>query len=81
MRNINADLKDFNADEKLEIISNNLRSYIHGFRNTFLLVKNHLPSQSDLTVNGLKTIDELTEELVREIKNFASGFKEDGNFS
>ena len=81
IRNINGDLQGYSPEHKLNIISNNLASYVDGFRNTFLYIQDNLPDRSDYIVDGLKSIDKLTEEMAREINDFVSGFKEAGNFS
>jgi|GEM_PF-919259 len=80
-RNINGDLQSYEAEQKLNIISNNLATYIDGFRNTFIHIQDNLPTRSDCVVNGMKSVDTLTAELKREINEFVSNFREAGNFS
>lgn len=68
LRNIEVDLKNNKPHEKIDIIKSNLNMYLDGFRSANIKIYEKVKSESDIILDGNKTINELTDEIMGKLE-------------
>ncbi|GKX27680.1 hypothetical protein SH1V18_01600 [Vallitalea longa] len=68
LRNIDVDLKNKKPDDKIDIIKSNLTMYLKGFRSANIKIYEKVKNDSDIILDGTKTIDELSNKIIEELK-------------